>query len=31
VPAPLNLPVPPHRYLSATEILIGEEGGQRNG
>ena len=27
VPAPLNLPVPPHRYLSATEILIGDEGG----
>jgi ubiquinol-cytochrome c reductase iron-sulfur subunit len=27
VPAPLNLPVPPHRYLSATEVLIGEEGG----
>ena len=27
VPAPLNLPVPPHRYLSATELLIGDEGG----
>jgi ubiquinol-cytochrome c reductase iron-sulfur subunit len=27
VPAPTNLPVPPHRYLSATEILIGDEGG----
>ncbi len=27
VPAPLNLPVPPHRYLSETEILIGDEGG----
>jgi ubiquinol-cytochrome c reductase iron-sulfur subunit len=27
VPAPLNLPVPPHRYLSETELLIGDEGG----
>jgi ubiquinol-cytochrome c reductase iron-sulfur subunit len=27
VPAPLNLPVPPYRYLSETEILIGDEGG----
>ena len=27
VPAPLNLVVPPYRYLSATEILIGDEGG----
>ena len=27
VPAPLNLAVPPYRYLSATEILIGDEGG----
>jgi len=27
VPAPLNLPVPPYRYLSATELLIGDEGG----
>ena len=27
VPAPTNLPVPPHRYLSDTEILIGEDGG----
>jgi len=27
VPAPTNLPVPPHRYLSETEILIGEDGG----
>jgi ubiquinol-cytochrome c reductase iron-sulfur subunit len=27
VPAPTNLPVPPHRYLSETEILIGDEGG----
>lgn len=25
VPAPLNLPVPPHRYVSETEILIGED------
>jgi ubiquinol-cytochrome c reductase iron-sulfur subunit len=27
VPAPLNLVVPPYRYLSATEIMIGDEGG----
>ena len=27
VPAPLNLPVPPYRYLSETEIIIGEDGG----
>ena len=27
VPAPLNLVVPPYRYLSTTEILIGDEGG----
>ena len=27
VPAPLNLVVPPYRYLSATEVLIGDEGG----
>ena len=27
VPAPLNLVVPPYRYLSATELLIGDEGG----
>jgi len=27
VPAPTNLPVPPHRYLSDNEILIGEDGG----
>jgi ubiquinol-cytochrome c reductase iron-sulfur subunit len=27
VPAPLNLPVPPYRYLSETELLIGDEGG----
>jgi ubiquinol-cytochrome c reductase iron-sulfur subunit len=27
VPAPLNLQVPPHRYLSDTTIIIGEEGG----
>ena len=27
VPAPLNLQVPPHRYLSDTTIIIGEDGG----
>jgi ubiquinol-cytochrome c reductase iron-sulfur subunit len=27
VPAPLNLPVPPYRYLSETEILIGDDEG----
>ena len=27
VPAPTNLPGPPHRYLSDTEILIGEDEG----
>jgi len=27
VPAPTNLPVPRHRYLSDNEILIGEDGG----
>lgn len=27
VPAPLNLPVPPHRYISDTLILIGEDQG----
>ncbi len=27
VPAPLNLVVPPHQYLSDTTILIGEDGG----
>jgi ubiquinol-cytochrome c reductase iron-sulfur subunit len=27
VPAPLNLVVPPYRYLGATELLIGDEGG----
>ena len=27
VPAPTNLPVPPHRYLSETEIMIGEDEG----
>ncbi|MGB5306496.1 MAG: ubiquinol-cytochrome c reductase iron-sulfur subunit [Gammaproteobacteria bacterium] len=27
VPAPTNLPVPPHRYLSDNEILIGDDGG----
>ena len=26
VPAPTNLPVPPHRYLSDDEILIGDDG-----
>jgi len=27
VPAPTNLPVPPHKYLADTRILIGEDGG----
>jgi ubiquinol-cytochrome c reductase iron-sulfur subunit len=27
VPAPLNLEVPPHRYLSDSEIMVGEDGG----
>ncbi len=27
VPAPLNLPVPPHRYLADTVILIGDDTG----
>jgi len=27
VPAPLNLEIPPHRYLSDTELVIGEDGG----
>ncbi len=27
VPAPLNLEIPPHRYLSDDEIMIGEDGG----
>lgn len=27
VPAPLNLPVPPHRYLAETVILIGDDTG----
>ena len=27
VPAPLNLQVPPHRYVSDTTIIIGEDGG----
>lgn len=27
VPAPLNLQVPPHRYLNESTILIGEDGG----
>ncbi|MEH6504415.1 MAG: ubiquinol-cytochrome c reductase iron-sulfur subunit [Cycloclasticus sp.] len=28
VPAPLNLVVPPHKYLTDTRILIGSDGGQ---
>jgi ubiquinol-cytochrome c reductase iron-sulfur subunit len=28
VPAPLNLEVPPHKYVSETRILIGSDGGQ---
>lgn len=28
VPAPLNLVVPPHKYLTDTRILIGSEGGE---
>ena len=27
VPAPLNLEVPPHRYLGDNEIIVGEDGG----
>jgi ubiquinol-cytochrome c reductase iron-sulfur subunit len=27
VPAPLNLEIPPHRYLSETELVIGEDEG----
>ncbi|HEX7029718.1 MAG TPA: ubiquinol-cytochrome c reductase iron-sulfur subunit [Gammaproteobacteria bacterium] len=27
VPAPLNLQVPPHRYLNESTILVGEDGG----
>ncbi len=27
VPAPFNLPVPPHRFLSDDEIIIGDDGG----
>jgi ubiquinol-cytochrome c reductase iron-sulfur subunit len=27
VPAPLNLTIPPHRYLSDTRVLIGDDGG----
>lgn len=27
VPAPTNMVVPPHQYLSDTEVLIGEDGG----
>ncbi len=27
VPAPLNLAIPPHQYLSDTDVLIGEDGG----
>lgn len=26
VPAPLNLPIPPHKYLTDTKLLIGEDG-----
>ena len=26
VPAPLNLAVPPHRYVDSTTIVVGEEG-----
>ena len=26
VPAPLNLVIPPHRYLSETELVIGDDG-----
>lgn len=29
VPAPLNMPVPPHRYLGESIILIGDDGGAR--
>lgn len=29
LPAPTNLEIPPHRYLSDTLLLIGEEGGSR--
>ena len=28
VPAPTNLDVPPHYYMSDTRILVGEDGGQ---
>jgi ubiquinol-cytochrome c reductase iron-sulfur subunit len=28
VPAPKNLEIPPHRYLTDTRILIGEDGGE---
>ena len=31
VPAPTNLVVPPHRYLSETELLIGDDGEVANG
>jgi ubiquinol-cytochrome c reductase iron-sulfur subunit len=27
VPAPTNLEVPPHRYITETQIIVGEEGG----
>jgi ubiquinol-cytochrome c reductase iron-sulfur subunit len=27
VPAPLNLAIPPHQYLSDSQLLIGEDGG----
>jgi len=30
VPAPLNLPVPPHRYLAETVILIGDDTGAQS-
>ena len=26
VPAPTNLPVPPHKYVTATKIIIGDSG-----
>jgi ubiquinol-cytochrome c reductase iron-sulfur subunit len=25
MPAPTNLEIPPHKYLSATQILLGED------
>jgi len=27
VPAPLNLVIPPHKYLSDTRLLVGDDGG----